>query len=80
MLLNPVHSAGAKGNGKYLDTLAIQEALDECSGKDDGGVVELEAGKTYLSGTLRLPSKVTLRLLKGSTLEASTSVSTVLLS
>ena len=71
----PVLAAGAKGNGKALDTMAIQEALDECSGKDNGGVVELESGKTYLSGTLRLPSKVTLRLLKGSTLQASTSVS-----
>lgn len=66
--------AGAMGDGKHLDTRAIQGALDECNTKEDGGVVELAAGKTYLSGNLRLPSRVTLRLLKGSTLQASTDV------
>lgn len=67
--------AGAKGDGRHLDTQSIQEALDECGAKDDGGVVELLGGKTYLSGHLKLPSKVTLRLLEGSTLQASLDVS-----
>lgn len=65
---------GARGNGKSLDTTAIQEAIDECGAKEDGGVVELAEGLTYLSGALKLPSKVTLRLRKGSVLQASTSV------
>lgn len=42
-----VRDYGAAGDGKTLDTAAIQRAID------DGGIVHFPAG-TYLSGTLYL--------------------------
>ena len=65
---------GAIGDGKILDTVAIQTAIDECGAKEDGGIVEFEAGKTYVSGSLQIPSKVSLSLLKKTVLKASTMV------
>ena len=44
-----VRDYGAAGDGKTLDTAAIQRAID------DGGIVHFPAG-TYLSGTLYLKS------------------------
>ena len=63
---------GAIGDGKAKDTAAIQGAIDACAAQD-GGVVDFEAGKTYLSGSLRLASKVTLNI-EGVTLLASIQV------
>src|SRR5258706_9474080 len=63
-----VRDFGATGNGKTLDTPAIQKALDEC-GKT-GGTVRLPAG-TYLSGPITLRSKMTLQLDEGATLQAT---------
>lgn len=61
-----VISAGAKGDGKTLDTLAINTAVEKCS-KAGGGEVFFPAGR-YVSGTIRLASGVTLRLGEGATL------------
>lgn len=54
----------AKGNGRTLDTLAIQRALDICH-EDGGGEVLVPAGK-YLTGPLTLHSNTNLHLARGS--------------
>ena len=64
-----VRQFGAKGDGKALDTVAIQKALDEC-GKAGGGIVRLTAG-TYLSKPIFLRSSTTLQLDEGATLQAT---------
>jgi len=53
-----VRDFGAKGEGKTVDTAAIQSAIDACT-HDNGGIVLLPAGD-FLSGTLELKSNVTL--------------------
>jgi polygalacturonase len=60
---------GAIGDGRTLDTAAIQKAIDVCA-KRGGGTVRLERG-TYLSGSIFLRSHVTLNLAKGATLTGS---------
>lgn len=60
---------GAKGDGKTLNTRAIQAAIDACS-KARGGTVLVPAGD-FLSGTLELKSYVTLRLTAGGKLLGS---------
>jgi len=67
-----VRSFGAKGDGKTLDTGAIQKAIDECS--KTGGTVHLPPG-TYLSGTLVLKSNVMLHVSQGAILLGSTKIS-----
>ena len=57
---------GARGDGIAADTAAIQAAMDAAH-KAGGGTVHLSAG-TYLSGTLRLRSHVSLWLDNGATL------------
>ncbi len=52
----------ATGDGKTLDTAAIQRAIEAC-GQEGSGRVVFPAG-TYLSGTLRLRSGVELHLQK----------------
>jgi polygalacturonase len=64
-----VRDAGAKGDGKTLDTAAIQRALDDC-GNAGGGTVRFPAG-TYLSKPIFLRSKTILELEKGATLRAT---------
>ena len=64
-----VRQFGALGDGKALDTAAIQKALDEC-GKAGGGTVRFPAG-TYLSQPISLHSKTTLLLDRGATLKAT---------
>jgi polygalacturonase len=65
-----VRKFGAKGDGKTLDTAAIQKALDECA-KAGGGTVLLGEG-TYLSKPIFLKSShTTLRLEEGATLQAT---------
>ena len=63
-----VRDYGARGDGKGKDTSAIQAAID-AAGRS-GGTVYLPPGK-YVSGTLRLRDRITLRLAAGATLIAS---------
>ena len=53
-----VKKYGARGNGKKLDSPAIQKAIDACH-KAGGGTVLVPAG-TYLSATIVLKDNVTL--------------------
>jgi polygalacturonase len=65
-----VKESGAKGDGKTLDTDAIQKALDEC-GKAGGGTIRFPAG-TYLSKPIVLrSSSTTVQLDAGATLLAT---------
>jgi hypothetical protein len=64
----PVTDFGAKGDGKTLNTRAIQQAIDQCT--KTGGTVLVPAG-TFLTGTLYLKSNVELRLEKGAVLLGS---------
>jgi polygalacturonase len=65
-----VRQYGAAGDGKTLDTEAIQKALDEC-GNTGGGIVLFPAG-TYLSKPIILRSKTTIQLDEGAKLQATT--------
>ncbi|MFV2067879.1 MAG: glycoside hydrolase family 28 protein, partial [Pirellulales bacterium] len=67
-----IRDHGAVGDGKTIDTGAIQAAIDAC-GKEKGGTVFFPPGR-YLSGTIRLKSHVTLRLATGAVLLGSTRV------
>jgi hypothetical protein len=62
-----VRDHGARGDGKAKDTAAIQAAIDAAT---PGSVVFFPSGD-YLSGTLRLRSRLVLRLAAGATLIAS---------
>lgn len=64
-----IRDYGAQGDGETLCTAAIQKAIDACASAG-GGTVRLPAG-TWLSGTLRLESHVTLWLDAGCTLRGS---------
>lgn len=64
-----IRDYGAKGEGKSLNTLAIQAAIDACSASG-GGQVLIPPG-TFLSGTLQLKSDVTLHLAAGAKLLGS---------
>lgn len=60
---------GARGDGLTLDTAAIQAAIDACAARG-GGVVVLGSG-VFLSGTLVLRDRITLRVTPGAVLLAS---------
>jgi len=64
-----IRDFGAKGDGKALDTLAINKAIDAAAAKG-GGTVFFPAG-TYLSFSIRLKSNITLHLDNGATLLAA---------
>src|SRR5215510_8445416 len=51
---------GAKGDGKTLDTAALQAAIDACN-KDQGGTVLVPAG-VFVIGTVEIKSNVTLHI------------------
>jgi len=61
-----VKDLGAIGDGKTLDTVSIQKAIDQAH-DSGGGVVTLPAG-TYLVGTILLKDNVTLHLDEGAEL------------
>ncbi len=64
-----VREFGAKGDGKTLDTAAIQKTLDEC-GTSGGGTVEFSSG-TYLSKPIVMRSSTTMKLDAGAVLKAT---------
>jgi hypothetical protein len=55
-----VREFGAKGDGKTLDTVSIQSAIDAAQ-KDQGGTILIPAG-TFVIGTIELRSNVTLKI------------------
>ena len=61
-----VRDYGAKGDGKTLDHLAINKAIEACA-KAGGGTVQLSAG-TYLCGSIHLQSNVNLMIDAGATI------------
>ena len=64
-----VRDYGAKGDGKTLDHIAINKAIDACV-VDGGGQVFLPAG-TYLCGSIRLKNNVDLHLMAGAKILAA---------
>jgi polygalacturonase len=65
-----VRSFGAKGDGKTLDTDAINKAISDAAAHG-GGTVDFPAG-SYLSFSVHLQSNITLFLDQGATLVAAT--------
>ena len=65
-----VRQSGAVGDGKTVDTAAIQKALDACTNAG-GGTVKFPPG-IYLSQPLTLHTKTIFQLDAGATLQAST--------
>lgn len=63
---------GAIGDGVFLNTTAIQSAIDECN-KNGGGTVVIPAG-CFLTGTIWLKSNVELHLSHGALLKASSNM------
>jgi polygalacturonase len=66
-----VRQYGAKGDGTTNDAVAIQKAIDDCSGTHQG-IVLLDGGFVYVSSPLVLKSRMTLRIAEGTTLAGST--------
>jgi len=67
-----VRHYGAKGDGKTLDTAAIQAAVDACA-NDRGGTVVVPAGD-FLVGSIQLKSNVTFHLASQAHLLGSTNI------
>ncbi len=63
---------GAKGDGRTLNTAAINRAIQACH--DTGGGVVVVPPGTFIAGTLRLLSHVELHLEAGATLKGSTNL------
>jgi len=64
-----VKDYGAIGNGKTLETKAINKTIDACA-KSGGGTVYFPAG-VYLSGSIHLKSHITLYFDSGSVLKGA---------
>lgn len=67
-----IEKFGAVGDGKTLNSAAIQKAIDQCN-QTGGGKVIFPEGK-FLSGTIALKNNVTLQLQKGAVLLGSTDI------
>ncbi|MBW8814014.1 MAG: right-handed parallel beta-helix repeat-containing protein [Caulobacterales bacterium] len=65
-----VHDHGALGDGRTLDSAAIQAAIDAAAAV--GGQVLLRGGHRYLVGTLTLRGGIDFHMAKGAELVAST--------
>jgi hypothetical protein len=63
---------GAIGDGKTMNTVFLQKAIDECHSSGGGKVIFPEG--TYLSGTIALKDNVMLHFQKGSRLLGSTNI------
>ena len=70
-ILFDVRTFGATGDGKTLDTAAINKAI-EAAAAAGGGTVYFPAG-TYLSFSIRLKSNIELHLVQGATIIAADS-------
>ncbi len=64
-----IHDFGATGDGRTLDTIAIQKALDTAA-QSEGGEVRVPAGR-YVTGSLVMKSHTTLHLEAGAVLLGS---------
>lgn len=60
---------GGKGDGKTLNTQALQQAIQQCAERG-GGTVSLSPG-LWLSGPLQLMDNITLEIQQGATLKAN---------
>ncbi len=67
-----IRDFGAAGDGRTLDTAAIQAAINAAAGAG-GGTVSVPSGR-YLTGTIFLKSRIELRLEHGSVLLGSTDI------
>jgi hypothetical protein len=67
-----IKNFGAIGDGKTMNTKALQMAIDKCS--KNGGKVIIPAG-IFLTGSIHLRSDVDLYLCKGAVLQGSTGLS-----
>lgn len=65
-----VRSFGAKGDGRTLDTAAIQRTIDAAA--KVGGRVVLSGGRRYLTGPLTLAGGIDFHIERGATLLVST--------
>ena len=68
-ILISILSFGARGDGQFDNTAAINQAIAACALRG-GGVVEVPQG-TFVTGTIELKSHVTLHLQKGAVLMGS---------
>jgi hypothetical protein len=68
-----IEDYGARGDSATINTIAIQQAIDAAS--DHGGGVVIIPPGTFISGTIRLKSYVTLRLENGAMLLGSPNLS-----
>jgi len=66
-----IRDHGAKGDGKALDSPAINAAIAAASARPGGGTVTVPAGR-YRCYSIRLRSRVTIVLAKGAVIEAAT--------
>lgn len=66
-----IRAYGAKGDGQTIDTKAINQAIDAAAAAG-GGTIYFPAGN-YLSTSIHLKSKITIRLEQGCTLIAAES-------
>ena len=66
-----IRDHGAKGDGKALDSPAINAAIAAAASRPHGGTVTIPAGR-YRCFSIRLRSRVTIVLAKGAIIEAAT--------
>ncbi|WP_161554862.1 glycoside hydrolase family 28 protein [Ereboglobus luteus] len=64
-----IAAAGARGDGRTINTTIIQTAIDDLSAR--GGGTVLVSGGIYVTGALELRDNITLRIEAGSILRAS---------